>query len=410
MRGEPHHAIAVIGDGALTGGMAYEALNNAGHMHAAAHRRPQRQRDVDLPIGRRAQRVSDRGYGPARYIRGQGDGSSSLLRSAAAGRSPGRVGQARQGQLQGVRLRHDADLGGARLHLSRPDRRPRHRPDDRGLQSRQEDRAAALHPRASPRRAKASSPPRTTRSSSTTCRRPVKPGVPLPKKSPAYQDVFGACLSRLANADHAIVGITAAMPVGTGLTTFQKAHPDRFFDVGIAEQHAVTFAAGLARRGLQAGRRDLLDLLTARLRPDHPRCRHSEAAGRLRDRPRRAGRRGWAHPPWRAGYRLSAPHPEHDADGAEGRGRVVRHAGHRAVARGAVGAALPARLRPRRRAAGKSDDPARSARPRCCATGDDVAILAVGPWSADRPGRGRATRRRRRGGHGRQRPLYQAAR
>ena len=80
---------------------------------------------------------------------------------------------------------------------------------------------------------------------------PGKPGVALPKKSPAYQDVFGACLSRLADKDTRIVGITAAMPVGTGLTIFQQAHPDRFVDVGIAEQHAVTFAAGLAVEGFR---------------------------------------------------------------------------------------------------------------------------------------------------------------
>jgi 1-deoxy-D-xylulose-5-phosphate synthase len=55
----------------------------------------------------------------------------------------------------------------------------------------------------------------------------------------------------LAARDRRIVGITAAMPSGTGLTTFQQAHPTRFFDVGIAEQHAVTFAAGLAVQGFR---------------------------------------------------------------------------------------------------------------------------------------------------------------
>ncbi len=68
---------------------------------------------------------------------------------------------------------------------------------------------------------------------------------------PKYQDVFGDTLTALAAEDERIVAITAAMPDGTGLLPFAKAHPDRFFDVGIAEQHAVTFAAGLATHGLR---------------------------------------------------------------------------------------------------------------------------------------------------------------
>ncbi|HEX9640886.1 MAG TPA: 1-deoxy-D-xylulose-5-phosphate synthase [Candidatus Krumholzibacteria bacterium] len=68
---------------------------------------------------------------------------------------------------------------------------------------------------------------------------------------PSYTDVFGDTLTRLAEEDRRIVAITAAMSEGTGLVGFSKAHPDRFFDVGIAEQHAVTFAGGLACRGLK---------------------------------------------------------------------------------------------------------------------------------------------------------------
>jgi 1-deoxy-D-xylulose-5-phosphate synthase len=63
--------------------------------------------------------------------------------------------------------------------------------------------------------------------------------------------VFGETLSKLAESDPTICAITAAMPSGTGLDKFAVAHPDRFFDVGIAEQHAVTFAAGLAAQGMR---------------------------------------------------------------------------------------------------------------------------------------------------------------
>jgi 1-deoxy-D-xylulose-5-phosphate synthase len=68
---------------------------------------------------------------------------------------------------------------------------------------------------------------------------------------PCFSDVFGSELVKLAEEDKDIIAITAAMPHGTGLNMFSKRFPDRFFDVGIAEQHAVTFAAGLASNGLK---------------------------------------------------------------------------------------------------------------------------------------------------------------
>ncbi len=68
---------------------------------------------------------------------------------------------------------------------------------------------------------------------------------------PAYQNVFGAQLVKEAEADPRICAITAAMPSGTGLDKFAATHPERFFDVGIAEQHAVTFAAALAAQGMR---------------------------------------------------------------------------------------------------------------------------------------------------------------
>ena len=70
-------------------------------------------------------------------------------------------------------------------------------------------------------------------------------------KAPAYQNVFGDMLIEEAKRDPSIVAITAAMPSGTGVDRFAKAFPDRSFDVGIAEQHAVTFAAGMAAQGMR---------------------------------------------------------------------------------------------------------------------------------------------------------------
>jgi 1-deoxy-D-xylulose-5-phosphate synthase len=70
-------------------------------------------------------------------------------------------------------------------------------------------------------------------------------------KNPNYTAVFAQELIELARADRRIVGITAGMPTGTGMSTFQAAHPDRFFDVGIAEQHSMTLATGLAMGGMR---------------------------------------------------------------------------------------------------------------------------------------------------------------
>ena len=81
----------------------------------------------------------------------------------------------------------------------------------------------------------------------------VETGNCIDPKSTAlsYTEVFGQAMIKLAEKDKRIVAVTAAMPEGTGLAKFAEAYPDRFFDVGIAEQHGVTFAAGMATEGLK---------------------------------------------------------------------------------------------------------------------------------------------------------------
>ena len=80
----------------------------------------------------------------------------------------------------------------------------------------------------------------------------IETGLPLNKKKKAnYQDVFSTCMVKLGQRNEKVVAITAAMPDGTGLKRFKNIYPDRFFDVGIAEGHAVTFAAGLAASGMR---------------------------------------------------------------------------------------------------------------------------------------------------------------
>ena len=80
----------------------------------------------------------------------------------------------------------------------------------------------------------------------------VETGLPRKPRTVAnYTDIFSTVMCKLGQRDEKVVAITAAMPDGTGLKRFRNMYPDRFFDVGIAEQHAVTFAAGLAAGGLK---------------------------------------------------------------------------------------------------------------------------------------------------------------
>lgn len=80
----------------------------------------------------------------------------------------------------------------------------------------------------------------------------IETGLPKNEKTKAnYTDVFATVMNKLGERDEKVVAITAAMPDGTGLKRFKNRFPDRFFDVGIAEEHAVTFAAGLAAGGLK---------------------------------------------------------------------------------------------------------------------------------------------------------------
>lgn len=80
----------------------------------------------------------------------------------------------------------------------------------------------------------------------------IETGIPSkPRNKANYTDIFSTVMCKLGQRDEKVVAITAAMPDGTGLKRFRNMYPDRFFDVGIAEEHAVTFAAGLAAGGLK---------------------------------------------------------------------------------------------------------------------------------------------------------------
>jgi 1-deoxy-D-xylulose-5-phosphate synthase len=96
-------------------------------------------------------------------------------------------------------------------------------------------------------------------------------GAPLKPSAagalPRWQNVFGQALTDLADERKDVVAITAAMSTGTGTDIFEKKHPERFFDVGIAEAHAVTFAAGLATQGIRRWRPSTPPSCSARTTP-----------------------------------------------------------------------------------------------------------------------------------------------
>ncbi|EST34190.1 1-deoxy-D-xylulose-5-phosphate synthase [Streptomyces roseochromogenus] len=211
--------VAVIGDGALTGGMAWEALNNI----AAAKHRP-------LVVV-----VNDNGRSYAPTVGGLADHLAALRTGprADAGHLGPRglfeeLGLAYLGPVDG----HDIEALESALtrakRLGRPVVVHCLTEKGRGHRPAEQDEADRFHAvRAQPAAA-----------------------APARRERPSWTDVFGAELAELGAERPDLVAITAAMLAPTGLSRFAERHPERTFDVGIAEQHAVTSAAGLALGGL----------------------------------------------------------------------------------------------------------------------------------------------------------------
>jgi 1-deoxy-D-xylulose-5-phosphate synthase len=254
LRKENYKVVAIVGDGALTCGLAYEGLNNAGHSdrnvivvlndnemsiapnvgaiskYLTSVQRNSLYNRVRSAIGD----IADNGPGGLFSSMGVGTWVRRWEESVKALLTPGvlfeELGFRYFGPIDG----HDIDamietfnavreLGGPRLVHVRTEK-------GKGFPAGQSlEKWHALPPDHDPSTGKL-----RTASSVTT-----------------YQKVFGKGLTELGAADERVVAITAAMPSGTSTDLFAKAHPSRFFDVGIAEAHAVTFAAGLATRGIR---------------------------------------------------------------------------------------------------------------------------------------------------------------
>lgn len=251
LAGQHHNVVAVIGDGSLTGGEALEGLNLAGH---AGRRLIVVLNDNEMSISpnvgalsRFLSRTLSR-----RWVRQTKKDVLKLLRSiphigddlatyAQRGEysfksffTPGMLFEAFRFNYLGPVDGHD--LGALKRHLE--------------MAKHVEDGPVLLH--VLTRKGKGYVPAEENPSHFHGLGPfDIKTGKPLVKKAsaPSFTEVFGKTVVTLASQDERIIAITAAMPEGTGTEAFQKAYPERFVDVGICEQHAVTFAAGLASRG-----------------------------------------------------------------------------------------------------------------------------------------------------------------
>jgi 1-deoxy-D-xylulose-5-phosphate synthase len=248
LQGESNHAIAVIGDGALTGGMAFEALNHAG---ARDNRLLVILNDNEMSIAPNVGAVS--AY-LARIITGRTYTGVKDTAKRVLSRLPGALDAARRleehvkgmitpgtlfeelgfryiGPIDGHDFEHLLPTLANCKHLDGPVLLHVLTRKGLGFSPAEED-------------------PETWHGLG-----PYDPenGCPLPAGDgpPSYTQVFADTLADLADTDARIVAITAAMPGGTGLARFARRHPSRCFDVGIAEQHAITFAGGLAVEGLR---------------------------------------------------------------------------------------------------------------------------------------------------------------
>lgn len=246
----PGRGIAVIGDGAMSAGMAYEAMNNA---EQAGNRLVVILNDNDMsiapPVGGLsaylARMVSSSEYLGLRSLASKMAKKLSRRVHASLGKAEEftrgmvtggtlfeELGFYYVGPIDGHNLDHlipvlenvrDSDQGPVLIHVVTT--------KGKGYQP-AEDSADKYH-----------GVPKFDVVTGEKAKSAAGP--------PAYQNVFGETLAKLAETDSRICAITAAMPSGTGVDKFAAAHPERTFDVGIAEQHGVTFAAGLAAQGMR---------------------------------------------------------------------------------------------------------------------------------------------------------------
>jgi 1-deoxy-D-xylulose-5-phosphate synthase len=254
LRGEDFDVVGIIGDGALGCGLAYEALNNAGH---AGRDFTVVLNDNDMSIGPAVGAVNK--YLTSMQVNPAYNRVRALVKDVLH-RAPGTLGSAIEevaGKLEdGVTHMFTPGMVFEALGFRYVGPVDGHDLDalvDTFRRVRQLTGPVLVHvlTRKGKGFAPAEEDPWTWHAAAPFDK---VSGSATRKKTgglPRYQKVFGAGLVELAREDDRVVAITAAMPDGTSTDLFARAHPERYFDVGIAEGHAVTFAAGLATRGIR---------------------------------------------------------------------------------------------------------------------------------------------------------------
>ena len=249
--GEDYHVISVIGDGSLTGGMAYEALNNASQInknfiivlndnnmsisenvggmstYLANFRTADAYRDLKANVMNSLKKVPVCGDKLIESIRNT---KSSIKQLLIPGMLFEEMGIITLGPVDGGNIKELIKVFNEAKRVDGP-----------VLVHVMTKKGAGYEPaEKNPSRFHGAEP------------FDIETGKPLKKKEKStYTDVISSVMCQLAEREPKLVGITAAMADGTGLAKFAKKYPQRFYDVGIAEQHGTTFAAGLAKAGLK---------------------------------------------------------------------------------------------------------------------------------------------------------------
>lgn len=249
--GENYRVIAVIGDGALTGGMAYEALNHAGHVKADLI---VVLNDNKMSISSNVGAISDylgRIRSDPKYSRLKAEFEQLMNRVPLVGKKMVESAERLRGGLkylltpgmifEELGLTYFGPVDGHNIAaLKRTLRQAARMKGPVLVHVLTEKGKGYPHAEAAPERFHGIGP------------FDLGNGLPRSKKKyPTYTEVFGKTMLKLAAADPKIVALTAAMAGGTGLSRFAELYPQRFYDVGIAEQHAAGLAAALAAGGLK---------------------------------------------------------------------------------------------------------------------------------------------------------------
>ena len=251
IKGEEHSVISIIGDGAMTGGMAYEALNNASRLKS----------NFIIVLNDNNMSISENVGGMSRYLNG--------LRTAEAytGLKKGVEDTLMKIPVQGEKILYQMKKTKSGLkqlfvpgmffedmgitYLGPVDGHDIRKLYKTFQEARRVDHAVLVH--VLTKKGKGYGPAEENPSRfHGIVPFDIETGEAKEKSSKdSYTDIFSKVFCDIAKQNDAVVGITAAMADGTGLARFARMFPDRFFDVGIAEEHALTFAAGLAAGGLK---------------------------------------------------------------------------------------------------------------------------------------------------------------